>query len=154
MPTSVISPYAVVYAKIKAIIETEFTDLGVTVESDKLHGSLGWKGIRVAVYPDMEAPQPGKMNNQITAAVVQFYGKFTKEIDPEQAVDPQIVTEYAERFRRAFYVAERADAGTKEVWFMQVISVTYPDDPTGNKTRFEAIVRAYGQNQSMIEVGP
>ena len=41
--------------------------------------------------------------------------------------------------------------GTTTLWYMTVTSVDYPKDPTGNKSRFEATVRAYGQNTALTE---
>lgn len=144
-------PYHVAATAIKSIIDGEFTDRQVTAVHDKLHESLGTKRCEVGISPLREAPQPG---NEVVGHIfifVQWYDLWEKEIDPEQRVNPFNVTEMADRFRRAVERYSATNPGTTEVWYFKVTNIEYPDDPTGNKTRFEATIQAYGQNTGLMQ---
>ena len=78
--------------------------------------------------------------------MVQFYGKWQKMVNPDQRVDPALIESYAERLRQA---VKSGDPKTDQVWYYRIISVTYVDDPTGNKTRFEANIMAIGTNPAI-----
>lgn len=118
---------------------------------DKLHESLGLEGVEVGISPMRQVPQPGQRNVMETYVFVQFYDLWEKEVDPEQQVDPRRITGFAHRFMQAVERAQAGVPGTSEAWYFDVDSVTYVDDPTGNKTRFEATVRARGDNAAMFE---
>jgi hypothetical protein len=148
------SPARLAAEAVASVIDAEFVVEGIVAEHDKIHESLGHLGPRVAIYPDSEGPAIEDANQQITDLTVQFFGKYDRQIDPEQRVDPRAIVDLAHRFRMAFYTYERANPGTDDVWFMHVLDIRYPDDPTGNKTRFVARIRCYGTNAALIEVQP
>lgn len=129
------------------LINAEFTPEGYSAIGDRLHESLGDKGTRIGVSP--QRARPTRDENVLgTELLVQFYGKWDKDINPEQVVNPTKVETYAERFRRAL---RTSDPKTGRVWFFRLTSMDYPEDPTGNKSRFEATVVAVGENSALIE---
>lgn len=142
--------YAIVAAALKGIIEGEFAAEQFKAQHDKIHESLGTEYVAIGISPLRQLPQPGQRNVMETFVFVQFYDVWDKQIDPEQQVNPLRITGFADRFMRAVEAAQ-ATVGTNAVWYFDVDGINYPDDPTGNKTRFEATVRARGDNQSMIE---
>lgn len=150
------SPSILTMDRLRAIIEGEFAAETVEVRDDKLHDSIGWSYDHpvVGLYPDIEVPLPSNANVQTSAIVVQFFNPYEKKIDPEQTVDPKTILALAHRFRQAVYTSERADAGTASLWFLRIEGIAYPDDPTGNKSRFVAQVRGWGDNAELIETGP
>lgn len=151
MAGPVTSPYAVLAGDLESIINAEFSDEGWAAEHDNLHDSLGHEGTRIGIAPARENPMYGNaVVNEVTIQV-KFLGAYDREIDPEQAVDPRIVAEYAERFRRALQSNQTEYEGSAQVWYFDVIAVDYPNDPTGNKTRFFATVVAKGNNSGLIE---
>ena len=151
MPTTVTSPYTVAANALAAIIDAEFTDLGVVTQHDNLHESLGYMGTVVGVAPESERPQPSDAVVNEILIRVKFYGMFIKDVDNQQSVDPRVAANWAERFRRAVQAYNEGANGTTIVWYLTVQGVEYPKDPTGNKSRFEAVVLARGQNTSLIE---
>lgn len=146
---TVTSPYEQAANQLAAAIDAEFAAEGLTTEHDCLHDSLGWEGARICVYPEMDVPMAGRMIQEDITIYVKYLGLYDKQIDPEQSVDPRPVTVIAERLRRAINAA--ADLGTPHVWYYDLFEVTYPKDPTGNKTRFLARIVAHGQNSGIIE---
>ena len=151
MPTAVTSPYVEAANALAAIIDAEFTDLAVVTQHDNLHESLGYMGTVAGVAPEYERPQgTDAVVNEIYLKV-KFYGMFIKDVDNQQTVDPRVAATWAERFRRAVQAYNASAVGTTTLWYMAVTSVDYPKDPTGNKSRFEATVRAYGQNTALTE---
>lgn len=134
---------------IAAALTTEFAAEGFTPVNDRLHESMGGDGrTRIGTSPIRSRPMPSNKLVQVSEVLVQFYGKWKKEIDPETRVDPAAIENYVERFLRRM---RTSDPGTGTVWYFDVAEVTYPNDPTGNKTRFEARVNAYGNNPAHIE---
>lgn len=151
MPTVATSAYSVIAEALVSVIDAEFTDLGITAVHDNLHESLGRDRREVGIAP-VEDSIP--MNNGLvleTLAEVKFYDFWTQEISPTTAVDPRTITNYAERFRRAVHAARATQVGTGVMWYFDVRRVQYPNDPTGNKTRFVAQVRGYGNNTNLVE---
>lgn len=143
--------YAIAAEGLKVIIDTEFLADGFVAEHDNLHDSLGDTGTRIGIAPVRDTPSGGRagMVHLETTIQVKFLGRWVKDINPNQAVDPRIVTEYAERLRRA---VEKSAIQTGPLhWFMNVLSVEYGNDPTGNKTRFTAVLVASSQNTGLIE---
>lgn len=151
MPTAVTSPYVEAANALAAIIDAEFTDLAVVTQHDNLHESLGYMGTVAGVAPEYERPQGNDAVVNEIYLKVKFYGMFIKDVDNQQTVDPRVAATWAERFRRAVQAHNQAATGTTTLWYMSVTSVDYPKDPTGNKSRFEATVRAYGQNTALTE---
>lgn len=134
---------------IKALVEAEFATENFKVANDRLHGSLGHDRTRLGCFPGREVASPANYQVLETEVLFQFYGKYTKDVDPEQKVDPEKVEGYAERFRQAL---EKGNSpGTRAVWYFDVLEIAYPPDPTGNMTRFEARVLARGENSNLVE---
>lgn len=144
-------PYHIVATALKQTIDTEFVDLPVAAIHDKLHESLGYKGRVVGISPIRIVPTTGREIQQEISVFVQWYDYWEKDIDNEMAVDPGSITEYADRFQRAVERYSASASGTPEVWYFKVTSIEFPDDPTGNKTRFEANVVAYGDNTALTD---
>lgn len=132
-----------------ARVHDEFDPDGFEISSDKLHKSLGRDGItRIGVSPVEETPLHS--NRLVTGYIVlvQFYGAWPDKIDPQTAVDPSIVETYAERFKRSL---KGNDPNTPSAWYFLLTGLTYPDDPTGNISRFEAKVTVMGTNSALVE---
>jgi hypothetical protein len=145
------SAYTQVADLLKVIIDTEFAAEGFIAIKDDLHESLGRKRVDIGIAPVEDVLQPGNALVQETTVEVKFYDLWTNEISPNTIVDPTRITEYAERFRNALGAGARAFAGNNQLWYFDVQRVTYPRDPTGNKTRFVATIRAKGTNGGLIE---
>ena len=135
-------PYHVAATALKTIIDAEFTDRSAAATHDKLHESLGYRRLEIGLSPIRRVLQPG---NEIVAQqfiLVQWYDLWDKEIDNEQTVNPFNIAEMAYRFETA--LESQSATASNQVWFFKVPTIEFPDDPTGNKTRFEATVVAYG----------
>jgi hypothetical protein len=107
---------------IAQIIDNEFSAEGILARHDKLHESLGLGAAVAGVSPIRTAA------NQRNRAYREY----------------QI-------FERAMETAQASVTGTNEVWYFYVQSIEYPDDPTGNKSRFEATVLAVGDNVAFYQ---
>lgn len=114
---------------------------------DRLHESVGGDGrLYVAISPEIDRDDRVELTMEMT---LQFYDAYSLEIDPTQTVDPSLITNKAERMRRA--LAAVRTTGSEHLWFFDVINTRYPNDPTGNKSRFEMTIRARGNNSGLIE---
>lgn len=142
--------YAAVSTALKSVIAAEFSAESITARDDKLHESLGLEGIEVGVSPIRQIPKPGNATAMETYVLVQFYMMWEKIVDPSTQVDPTVVTAMADRFRRKVESVQATAPGTNDMWYFEVTTTEYPDDPTGNKTRFEATVKATGDNTALI----
>ena len=138
---------------IQTVFDTEFADEGFTMIRDRLHESLGRTRVDVGIAPEYDMPMERNAIVRETWVEVRFYDLWTPEISPETVVDPTKITVYAERLQSALRRARAMDPGTDEVWYFDVRRVNYPTDPTGNHTRFHALIRAYGNNAALIETG-
>ena len=145
-----VDPVAALSGTLLNVINAEFAYDNITAYSDKLHESMGLNGIKVGVSPISTRPKPGNSAVQEILLLVQFYGLWDKMVNPDQQVDPTIITGYFSRFQAAVEANQDAVAGTNAVWFYEIIDCQFPDDPTGNKTRFEATVRGYGDNLALV----
>lgn len=145
------APYEVAAVALKTIIDTEFTPEGFSARHDRLHESLGWNETAIGISPIAQFPVPRGAAAMETQVRIQFYSKYFRDIDPEQAVDPNIIARFADRFMRAVERADVTIPGTPEVWFFRVTRIDYPLDPTGNNSRFEATVVATGNNVALVE---
>lgn len=145
------SAYEVVATAIKAIFEQEFADEQLVMIFDNLHESLGRSRVDVGIAPDEDVVSPANAQVQETWVEVKFYDLWRQEISPETQVNPVRITNFAERFRDALRRQQATDPGNGQVWFFDVRRIRYPNDPTGNKTRFVASIRAYGNNANLIE---
>lgn len=146
---TVTSPYEAAADVLKTIIDGAFSTEGWVAEHDTLHPSLGEEATRIGIAPDADTPRSNNYVMNEIRMMVQFLGQYELDVDPEQAVDPRIVTRYAERFRRACQADDTP--GDQHFWFFNIERITYPNDPSGNKTRFYATVCAYTQNSGIIE---
>lgn len=147
--TIVTDPYSVLAGALEQVILNEFEDDSpkITVVHDRIHESLGYNGRGyVGISPVRENSE--RITTNITA-LVQFYDAYSLEIDPEQHVDPRNISNKAERFRRA--VQKARIIADELVWYMDVTYIEYPNDATGNKSRFEATVITQGENTGLIE---
>jgi hypothetical protein len=145
------SQYSDIAGRLKTIIETEFAAEGYTVVLDNLHGSLGRYRVDIGIAPERESEM---VNDALVLDMqlrVKFYHLWTDEIDPDTRVNPTQITDFAERFRRAVRAANSQQWGSGSVWYFNIREIVYPDDPTGNKSRFEAVIVAKGNNSGIVE---
>lgn len=145
-----VDPYTTVANAIETVLKSEFAVEGFPVLHDHIHESVGHKGTRIGISPIDQVPQASNMNVMDTEVLIRFYGKYDKSVvDPDQRVDPRKITGYAHRLRS---VLERVDiASSGNFWYLNVMETSYPEDPMGNKTRFEMRVRAKGANAGLVE---
>lgn len=132
------------------LLETEFSSDGFAVQDDKLHESVGFDGTLLGVYPERSVAGPGNRFVNDMELKVQFFGAYDKQVDPFQAVSPSIIEDFAHRFKRALHDSS-PDPNTGKVWFFVLDRIEFPDDPTGNKTRFVATLKARGNNPALLE---
>lgn len=135
--------------QLNAIINAEFAPENFVVINDHLHESLGNGGTRLGTSPNRSRPLASNDLVMTHEILFQFYGRWKDDIDPTTKVDPLVIETYAERFMRALEAS--AHAGTDRMWYYRVTEINYPQDPTGNKTRFEATILAYGNNPVLVE---
>jgi hypothetical protein len=143
--------FAITATALQSIIETEFSDEGFKVQFDRLHESLGLNRVDIGVSPEEWYARGGDRNTKDTVVLVQFYDLWDKKVDPEQTVNPTRITGFADRFERAVQRQQIDFPGSTDVWYLNVDRVAFPNDPTGNKTRFHATVRATGDNHAILE---
>lgn len=146
-----VSPFQIAAEGIIAAFNQEFQPEGFVMIPDKLHESRGKRRVDVSVSPLRDTLMPNNNVVQHTNIFVQFYNIWDERIDPDTQVNPYTITGYAERFRQCVQRSQVQYEGSAEVWYFDVESIEYPDDPTSNKTRFEATIRAYGNNAGLIE---
>lgn len=143
------SPYAQVAEALEAIINAEFAPENYKAIHDNLHPAVGMDGTRIGIAPEDESPRGGNLIQQDTALTVKFYRRWDPDIDPTKKIDPRPITEFAERFRQA--LRRNQGPGNDQVWYFNLVRIRYPNDPVGNKTRFEADIVAYGSNSALVE---
>lgn len=146
MATPPTSPYAVAATGLKDIIETEFAAEAWTAQHDHLHESLGRERVEIGISPVRDVARGPQMDTYIK---VQVYLLWEKEISPDTVVNPIPITEYAARLWTALGRKQVTQPGTRATWYYKLESVEYPHDPTGNKTRFEMLVKAVGENTEL-----
>lgn len=144
------SPFESVANALKDIIDNEFAPEGYKVIFDNLHESLGRQAVAVGVAPMEEAPWNDALALEIWVEV-RFYDLWKQEISPDTVVNPTRITAFAERLRDAVRRYNKDYFGTSRLWFFDLQRIQYPNDPTGNKTRFHATIRAYGNNAGLVE---
>ena len=145
------SSFQVAASGVISVFNTEFAAEGFKLIPDKPHDSLGFERVVAGVYPTEDVVQLGNALVQETYLEVKFLGLWDKQINPDQVVNPFIVTGYAERLKKALRAVSITDPQSNEMWYFQVLRTTYPDDPTGNKSRFIMSLRAYGDNPALLE---
>jgi hypothetical protein len=144
----VTSPSTQMRLELIDLLEEEFTSEAFPVVSDRLHPSLGYTETMIGVYPVREAHST--VGNVLEIEVmVQFYAYWEKKVDNFQQADPALIENFAERFRRRLQTAN--SPGTPHMWFYYIEDITYPPDPTGNITRWEARILGRGNNSEIIE---
>jgi hypothetical protein len=131
------------------IVEAEFSAEGLIVTNDKLTRAAGKDGETVAaVYPEAEYERPGLVIELVVPVVLQIYMAYEAEPDETIQVDPGVIEDYGDRLREAFRT--QSSGNTSEMWFLRLTRIDYPDDPTGNKSRLEAQIEGYGNNQASL----
>ena len=143
------APETIARQSLISLLETEFAPEAIPVKDDKIHRSLGNEGPVIGVSPVRSGPSGRDYHVLQAEVLVQFYGRYTLEVDVKQTVSPATIEDYAERFRNA--VRTSGDPNNNSVWFFNVERIEFPDDPTGNKTRFEAYLTAKGNNPALTE---
>lgn len=131
------------------LLNTTFAAEGLTALDDKLYPSLGYEGPTAGVFPIRETPMPQNRLVDSIEVGIQVYNVWEKDVDDYQTVDPTLIEGWAGRFKQA--LRGQMTPATDKVWYFELVGLDYPDDPTGNKTRFEAVVRAFGQNPTLSE---
>lgn len=133
--------------RVKSVIEAAFSAEGWTVESTKLLRAAGRDGRnRVATSP-LDSPEDSRVVVQLNVRVLlQVYLAFDDDLDENRVVDPSVIEGYADRIRTAMG-AGSAGSGN-DLWGLRVQRIDFPDDPTGHKTRLEATILGYGNNQA------
>lgn len=144
------SPFETVALGVIDIFNAEFAAEGFQMVADDLHESMGRRRVDVAIAPSEDVRMSGNALVQETWVEVKFYDLWSEKIDPATVVNPFKITAYAERFRRALQ-RSATDPATGMVWYFDVMRIQYPRDPTGNKSRFVATIRAYGNNSALVE---
>lgn len=145
------SAYENVAASLKTIIDAEFAPEGFVAVLDNLHESLGRSRVEIGIAPVEDIVRDTDSLVQETIVEVRFYDFWVQEISPTTAVDPSRITGFADRFRAAIRVYNKQRLGTGRTWYFDIRRVAYPNDPTGNKTRFHATVRGLGNNTGLVE---
>lgn len=141
--------FSLAYAALNAVITTEFAAEGFTTVADHIHESLGHQGTVIGISPESQNPDPKDLLVQETVILIQFYAAYNLKIDPKQQVDPRVVTGYADRFLKA--LKGYTPVVNDQFWYFYITTLEYPKDPTGNKSRFEARIRAYANNPELME---
>ena len=144
-------PYHAIADALKQIIDGEFADLGIVAQHDELHEALGLNKPAVGIAPLYDQPRTSDYNVREHYLHVQFFNTWQKMVDPTQSVNPFTITEMSHRFLRAVKAFNRGDVNITEAWYFLVERIDYPRDPTGNKTRFVATIRALGNNAGIVE---
>lgn len=134
--------------RIKTILETEFAADGLVVYHDRITSALAAEKTVAGVSPLRSEERNTDANTLEIRVLVQVYKRFDPQIDPRQRVDPSIIEGWADRFR----VACKTQNGINQpgAWYFRVNRITYPPDPTGNITRFEAECLGFGNNSAAL----
>lgn len=125
--------------------------------------AAGWvvlPGRLHTAYPGLQQGPPGafgvfprsesegrRVLDQDTIVMVQLFLDWPRgRLDPKVVIDPTVLEGYAERLREAHYTAGATFVGTGSFWDWRVARIDFLEDPTGQVTRFEATIKAIGQN--------
>lgn len=139
--------------RVKQAIQTAFSAEGWTAGDDKFGRSMGkddaHNHANISVTTDFARERPGKAHILDIAILVQFYLGYDAVPDETISRDNTIVEGYADRLRAQFAGAgARVDSG--DAWYLRVVGTEYPDDPTGNKTRFEMNIVGEALNRAAM----
>lgn len=145
------SPLTEFRAHVKGLVQTEFAAEGFPVYDDKLHESMGHEGAVAGVYPEYEMLHENGMTQRLFVAV-QVFRRYTLEVNPEQRVDPAKIEDWSWRLQRRFKdELSPGFGGPERTGFFTVARIDYPDDPTGNKSRFVMLLMGHGDAGSLAE---
>lgn len=143
------APETLLRAWIKSVVEDEFSTEGFTVADDKLPRAAGMDGAtHLACYPETAGERPQHAIQLDVRARLQLYMAYDASPDETIQVDPSVIEGYADRLRRAF--KDNSDGDTSDLWFLRLVNIDYPDDPTGNKSRLEASFQAFANNEAAL----
>lgn len=137
-------------AAAKAIFDDEFTTEGFVAGNDKLLRAAGKDGsAQAAVSANFSEPDRNVQCQLNVEVLVQLYLAFDPTPNDSLVIDPTTIQNYGARIRSAFSPAATSGI-SDELWYFTVGRIEYPDDPTGNKTRLEARVIGYADNQAAM----
>lgn len=138
-------PETLVTQRIRTIFETEFEAEGWTLADDVLPRAAGKDGATVAaVAPVQAAEKPGAVQQLVIPCTLQLYLAYTAEPDEFIVVDPNVIVGYADRLRRAFQT--QSSGNSDDLWYLRLLNIRYPLDPTANKSRLEADIEGAATN--------
>lgn len=138
-------PETLIRDRVQTVFASTFSSEGWTAADDKLPRAAGKDGHAVAaVYPEEARENPRVVNELIIPVVLQLYLAYEAEPDEHIVVDPGVIEGYADRLRGAFETQSSGSSG--DFWFLRLVRIAYPDDPTGNKSRLEAFIEGHAQN--------
>ena len=141
------STYVIAANALEAICASTFP--AVPVSHDNLHPALGVAGPRIGIAPIRE---PMNTRNKLVRESwieIRYLDQWSKQVDPAQAVDPREIATKADLLLNAIRTTDVTVSG--DMWYFNVEGIEYPEDPTGNKSRFYMTVRAWGNNTSLVE---
>lgn len=137
-------PETLVTQRVRTIFETEFAPEGLTLADDKLVRAAGKDGTVAAISPESAAEKPGQVQQLVIPCLLQLYLAYDASPDEFIVVDPNVIAGYGDRLRRAFQ--EQSSGNSDDLWYLRLIRIDYPDDPTGNKSRLEATIEGEATN--------
>ncbi len=138
-------------AAVKATLETEFAAENFEVRDDKLHDSMGIERAIAAVFPEGERRHSSGVVGMFLVSA-QVFMRWDPQIDPAQVVDPGLIEAWAWRLQRRMQA--ESSVNSANISYYVVNEVIYPDDPTGNKSRFVMGIAGFGHNPSIGETSP
>lgn len=135
-----------------AVFAAEITAGDITAtEHDKFGRSAGMElaagKARMAVSANEAREDFRRVIELVVPVTFQFHMAYDAEPDETLVRDPRAIQALAARFRTGFN--ETSGPGADH-WFIRCKAVTYPDDPTGNKTRFEAEIEGRCSNPAAL----
>lgn len=139
------------------LMEEEFAPEGISVRDDKLLDASGEGEAVAGAYPDYSEPWARDAQVQHTVVVVQMHNAYNTDWinTPDERVSPATIESWADRLRRKIKSIDGIPSSANpDGWFFLVERTLYPDDPTGNKTRLNMIVRGYSMNAALAETTP
>lgn len=145
------SAFERVATSVKAVFDAEFATEQFRMQFDNLHEAVGRDRVAVGIAPVEDRANARTRIMQEAWLEVKFYGLWDDTIAPDTVINPFKITAYAERLRDALRRSQATDPGTGQVWFFDVDRTQYPNDPTGNKSRFVMTIRAFGNNANLTE---
>lgn len=140
--------------RIRAAVDTEFAPEGLVCLPDRLHEAITHQAAGVSV--DNEVVTQAGIVNRIEISL-QVFQAVDLQIDPEQQVDPGNIIGWAHRLMRRFQSPHPVSGNmwstldTDSAYWFNLVAISYPLDPTGNKTRFEMDLDGFGDNPSLVE---